>query len=83
MKIMKKKLGTWLQKIGLYLAGAETVYTRPERINHSIDFIKCQCGHSMADHQPDPDGHGTLCLVCFALMRHKPEPAETIEHSEL
>jgi hypothetical protein len=79
---MKKIIGSWLQWLGLMLT-ENSFYTIPTASIVEYDFTKCQCGHSMHDHQPDPDGHGTICLVCYSLMRHKPQAENILEETIL
>lgn len=36
----------------------------------NYDYTRCECGHFMGDHRPDE--HGTLCISCQAMSRHRP-----------
>lgn len=81
---IKQALGRRLMIIGSRWAGID-IYTVPRHTGGTdiaaMDLSKCQCGHLMHDHLPDPDGRGTMCLSCYAKMRHRPAHADALEAS--
>ena len=81
MKKLIQKIGNYLQQLGARLAG-NRVYSVPEP-GGTFNPARCECGHLFSDHRPDPDGHGTICLACFALVRHRPQEKDILEAREI